>query len=100
MSNVKRDGLIDRRELFSLVGASGFAVGMTSLLNALGPFWAVGENSAKSQSPRVIPFDKQELVRGHIPWMHPVWTRPENDFDAPRWIDQFERAGFTSFIFY
>ena len=46
------------------------------------------------------PWYAQDLIRGHISWLHPAWTRPERDFDAKRWIDQFERAGFKSFVFY
>jgi hypothetical protein len=42
----------------------------------------------------------QDLIRGHLSWLHPTWTRPERDFDARKWIDQFERAGFRSFVFY
>ena len=46
------------------------------------------------------PWYAHDLIRGHLSWLHPAWTRPEKDFDAKRWIDQFERAGFKSFVFY
>ena len=42
----------------------------------------------------------QDLVRGHVSWLHPAWTRPENQFDAKTWIDQLQKAGFRSFVFY
>jgi hypothetical protein len=42
----------------------------------------------------------QDLVRGHVSWLHPAWTRPETQFDAKTWMDQLQRAGFRSFVFY
>lgn len=99
MSDLKQQTLIDRRQLFSRVSASGFAVGVASLANALG-LSPINNSKNNNQSSTATPRGSEELGRGHICWMHPFWTRPEKDFDARRWIDQFQQAGFKSFIFY
>lgn len=93
--------LMDRRSLLKLIGAGGMAVGLPQV-----PLWsAVSQNGGPAGGnaetvDSVAPWYGQELIRGHISWLHPAWTRPEKDFDAKKWVDQFERAGFGSFVFY
>ena len=95
---------VNRRQLLKLAGASGLWSRVGSLSG-----WSAGEmisgpaavaNADNSQGAMNLPWYGQDLVRGHLSWLHPTWTRPEKDFDAKKWVDQFERAGFRSFVFY
>jgi hypothetical protein len=103
MSSEELKGTLDRRQVLQLVGAGGLLGGVGKI-----PGWSAGENiagpiaatSEEAPPSTAVPWYGQELVRGHLSWLHPAWTRPEKDFDARRWIDQFERAGFRSFVFY
>jgi hypothetical protein len=42
----------------------------------------------------------EQRWRGHIDWLSPAWIQSRDDFDAHLWVDQFEHAGFSTFIFY
>ena len=103
MSSEELKGTLDRRQVLQLVGAGGLLGGVGKI-----PGWSAGENiagpiaatSEEAPPSTAVPWYGQDLVRGHLSWLHPAWTRPEKDFDARRWIDQFERAGFRSFVFY
>ena len=104
MPVAKPRGTVNRRQVLKLVGAGGLWSGVAQL-----PARGTGANiagltgvprEADSLPATDLPWYGQDLVRGHLSWLHPTWTRPEKDFDAKRWIDQFERAGFRSFVFY
>lgn len=106
MSGTRPGPNLSRRSAVRLmIGATGLAAGFSHL--------PIDVEMATSLMPRCVPAPEQtsedisrrpwwgqELIRGHISWIHPVWTRPERDFDARKWLDQFERAGLKSFVFY
>lgn len=87
------------------MGASGLLARATQLTawsggeKIAGPITFANEAGRRAATTD-LPWYGQDLVRGHISWLHLAWTRPEKDFNAKKWIDQFERAGFRSFVFY
>jgi hypothetical protein len=104
MSKGKAIGTVSRRQVLKLVGASGLLsrTGHLSAAVASGSMAKAMPAADGTSAPAIRnePWYAQELARGHLSWLHPAWTRPEKDFDAKTWIDQFERAGFRSFVFY
>jgi alpha-L-fucosidase len=97
-----RMGSVDRRTALKLMGIAGFTLGApnASAVASAGGFPARSVKPQTEEDTSAAPWYAQELVRCHISWLHPAWTRPEKDFDAKTWIAQLQRAGFKSFVFY
>lgn len=104
MPDGQSNNVVNRRDMLKLMGMGGLITGFSgdlgwshSIGSSLGPG---GQPEQRGEQNGHIRWYGQELVRGHLSWLHPTWTRPERDFNAARWLDQFERAGFRSFVFY
>ncbi|HEY2931531.1 MAG TPA: alpha-L-fucosidase [Acidobacteriota bacterium] len=92
---------ISRRDALRLfVIGGGLAAGAVPAAGYAKKNQAAPGGSAAAAPAQNLPWYGQELIRGHFNWIHPVWTRPERDFDPRKWLDQSERAGFKSFVFY
>jgi alpha-L-fucosidase len=104
MAHGRSDSGMDRREVLKFMGAGGLITALSGdslwSQSAGGAPEAAGQHAPNGERASHIRWYGQDLVRGHISWLHPAWTRPEKDFNTIRWIDQFERAGFRSFVFY
>jgi alpha-L-fucosidase len=93
---------LHRRTVMKCLATAGLAVlGRDSLLAEASDLFRA-ENLSPSGTPESGQglWYGQDLIRGHVSWLHPAWTRPEKQFDAKTWIDQLQKAGFHSFVFY